>query len=126
LLRYARNDIRKTSALLLNPEHCRGLVPELVEIIEFTLFSAENMHDDIAIIEQEPAGVEAAFAVKRQDAFLFQALLDFIVDSAELPLAFAGANNEIVGKPADTMNVQQYDVAGLFIAGRVDGPAGYF
>ena len=111
---------------LLNPEHRRGFVPELVEIIEFTLGGTEDVHDNIAVIEQQPPGVEAALAVIRQDAFLFQAFIDFIVDSAELPLAFTGADNEIIGKPAPTLDIQQHNVTGLSIAGRIDGPAGYF
>jgi len=62
----------------------------------------------------------------RQYALVFQAFFDFIKDSAELPLAFAGADNEVIGEPAETADIQQHDVGGLFFAGRINGPAGDF
>jgi len=83
---------------LLNIKHGPGFTPEPVEVIEFALRRTEDMHNDIAVIEQEPAGIGAAFLPKRRDSLVFQAFFDFIEDGAELPLAFSGADNEIIRK----------------------------
>jgi hypothetical protein len=60
-----------------------------------------------------------------QDAFLFQVELDFFQDGTELAGAIAGADNKKIGKAANIADIQQDDVAGLFIAGYLDGAAAY-
>jgi hypothetical protein len=84
------------------------------------------MHNDIAVIEQEPAGVQRALAVMSQDTLLFQNQLDIVDDGANLPLAITGADNKIVRKAAKTANVQQNDIGGLLIVGDFDRTTGYF
>jgi hypothetical protein len=90
------------------------------------LRGAENMDDDIAVIEQQPAGVQRALLVVRLDFLPFEAFTDLVLDGAELSLAFPAADDEVVAKTAQLADIQQDDVAGLLIAGRFRGPAGYF
>jgi hypothetical protein len=73
--------------------------------------------DDVAKIEQHPARVQCAFLVVRQDTFLFQRLLYFIVDSTYLPFALTTADNEVTGKTANLTDIEQDDIGSLFLAG---------
>jgi alkaline phosphatase len=83
------------------------------------------MHDDVPVVQQEPAGVHRTFVVMGQDTILFQAELDLFQDGAELADAFAGADYKIIGKTANAADIQQDDVAGLFIDGYLDGATAY-
>jgi len=47
--------------------------------------------DDVAKIKEEPAGVHRPLGVVGQDAFLFEPVLNFVVDSPNLALAFTTA-----------------------------------
>lgn len=110
----------------MNSQHRNGFIPESIEFIVIALPRAEDVDDDIAVIQQKPAGVQRALAVVGQDTFLFQTQLDIIDDAANLPLAITSANNKIVRKAAKTANVQQNDIGSLLIAGDFDRMAGYF
>ena len=53
----------------------------------------------------------------RPDAFLFQGLLYFIMDSAYLPLALTTADNEITGEATNLADIKQDDIGGLLLTG---------
>ncbi len=84
------------------------------------------MHDGVAVVEQQPAGVHRALAVMGRDALPFQGQLDVVEDGADLPLAVAGADNKIVREAAQAADVQQYDIRCLLLAGDLYRAAGYF
>jgi hypothetical protein len=84
------------------------------------------VHDDIAVVDEQPAGVQRALLVMRRYLLSLEAPADLILNSADLPLAFPATDYEVVGKAAQVADIQQDDVAGLFIAGRLRGPSGYF
>ncbi|OGO16846.1 MAG: hypothetical protein A2Z15_02695 [Chloroflexi bacterium RBG_16_50_11] len=75
------------------------------------------MHDNIAVIEQEPAGVGTTLAVMRQGTFFFQGFFDFFADGVYLPGAIAGTDNKIVRETTQFTDIQQDDIARLLIAG---------
>jgi hypothetical protein len=81
-------------------------VPEPVQVIEIAFFGAEDVDDNVAVIQQEPAGIHGTLVVMGKDPLLFQAELDLFEDGADLPGAIGGADNEIVRKAADTPDVQ--------------------
>ncbi len=110
----------------MNPDKRFSFVPKLVELIVIALLDAEDVNDNVAIIEQEPAGIQRPLVVMRQDTLFFQAQPDIFKDSADLPLAVTGADNKIVRKTAPLADVQQNDIARLLIAGYLYGAAGYF
>jgi hypothetical protein len=58
------------------------------------------MDDDIPVIEQQPAGVQRALLVVRRYLLPLEALTDLVLDGAELPFAFAAANDKVVAKAA--------------------------
>jgi hypothetical protein len=81
-------------------------VPELVQLIKIAFFGAENVDDNVAVVQQQPAGVHGALVVMGQYPPLFQAELDFLQDGTDLPGAIAGADNKIVGKTANAADIQ--------------------
>jgi hypothetical protein len=109
----------------LNPDQSFSFAPKSIEIIVIALPGAEDVHDDIPVVEQEPAGVQRTFLVMRQNAFFLQAQLDVLEDGANLPLAVSGTEDKVVRKAAKAADIQQNDITGLFIAGDFHSAAGY-
>ena len=101
-------------------------MPELIEIVEIPLPGCENMYNDVAVVQQQPAGVYCAFMVVWGDALFLQVQFYFVIYRTELPLVVAGADNEIVGKTAYFTGIQQHDIGCLFFTGDVHGGMGYF
>ena len=89
------------------------------------LRGAENMDDDIAVIEQQPARVRRPLLVVRRDLLALKAFADLVLDGTELPFAIAAAQHEVVAETAQLADVQQDNIAGLLFAGRLRGPSGY-
>jgi hypothetical protein len=90
----------------LYTQHGFSLMPESVQVIVRTFPRAEDVHDDVAVIEQEPAGVRRAFHMMGQDALPFQAFFNIIEDSLYLPLAVTVADNKIVREAANLADIQ--------------------
>jgi hypothetical protein len=82
------------------------------------------MYDNVAVIEENPAGVGASLVVMRQDAPFFKFLFNIVADGAHLPDALGGADNKIVRKTALFTDIKQDDIAGLLIAGDFNGFTG--
>jgi hypothetical protein len=99
-------------------------LPEFVQLIIVPFLRAEDVDDYVDIIQQQPAGIGASLAVVRQDALYFKGFFNLVADSVKLPSALTGADNKIIRKAGNFMHIQQDDVAGLLIAGGVDGLAG--
>jgi hypothetical protein len=60
----------------------------------------------IPVVEQDPSRVRGAFLVEEMDILLLKSLRDSVCNSFYLAGAFAGADDEVVGKPADVAGVQ--------------------
>jgi hypothetical protein len=84
------------------------------------------MHDNITIIKQEPARVYRTFMVMWQDTCHLQAVLNFIIDGAELPFAITSADNKVISKTAHSADIQQHNITGLPVTGSFNDSAGYF
>ena len=107
-------------------QHWFGLAPEPVQVVVFPLLGAEDVNDDIAVVEQQPAGVYGALAVIGRGALSFQAQLDVVEDRADLPLAVPGTDDKVVREAANAADVQQDDISRLLIAGYLYRASGYF
>ncbi len=90
----------------MNSQYSNGFIPETVEVIVIALPGVEDVNDDVAVIQQEPAGIQRALAVMGKDILLFQAQIDIIEDGANLALAITGADYKIVCKAAQVANIQ--------------------
>lgn len=64
------------------------------------------MDDYVTKIKEEPAGVYRTLGVVGQDAFLFESVFNFVVDSPNLAFAFATAYHEVISKAADIARIQ--------------------
>ena len=64
-----------------------GVAPEPLEIVILPRPFAENVHDEIAVIEQHPFGAGFAFAMGQADAVTLEPFLDGFADGLNLRLA---------------------------------------
>ena len=78
------------------------------------------MHQEIAVIGQNPFALGVAFDADGAVALQPQLPVDLIGDGLHLPLVVAGADDEIIGKGGDAAQVQNDQVFGLFVFGRAD------
>jgi hypothetical protein len=96
--------------------HDGGVAPEVFEVVEFADVAAHDVDDDIEVIEDDPGGVDGAIrAAGGQLVIFFEVLLDFVDDGAEVRLARAGANDEVIGNAGDFAEVEDDDVFCLFV-----------
>jgi len=103
-----------------------GIAPEAFEIVILAGAFAEDVDNEIAVIEQEPfGGAGFAFTMRKMTAVLVQALFNSLGDGAELRLALAGAEDEILGEGACLAQVKDDDIECVFILGRFDGEANF-
>ena len=82
------------------------------------------MDDDSAEVQQRPVRVGPAFATDRPHALRAQLLGDAVADGAQLALRTARANDEVVRHGGQLGHVEQDDVGGLLVLGRIDDLAG--
>ena len=101
------------------------MLPEPFEIVELPRLLAENVHDDIAEIEQFPFGAGFAFAMGKADAVAIEAFLDGVANRAQLRLALPRANQEIVSERACAGEFQHRDIDCLLVLSRFNGPANF-
>ena len=73
----------------------RRVIPQLLKAIHCALLGMENMHDDIAVIHNDPLAERVAVEAERALlVVLLDAVLDFAGDGLELRLGCAGADDE--------------------------------
>ena len=78
------------------------------------------MHDNIAVVEQDPAGFRRAFAAPRTDLLgLAQVLVDRLQDGVDLAVGAGAGDDKIIGERRYLANVQQQDVFRLFFGENV-------
>ena len=103
-----------------------GVAPEAFEVVILAGAFAENVDDEIAVIEQEPfCGTGFAFAMGEVAAALIEALFDGLGDGPKLRLALPGTENEIFGECAGIVEMQYDNAERLLFLGRFDGKANF-
>jgi hypothetical protein len=98
-----------------NSDFSASVFPELLQLVIVPCSGPENVDNDSTVIEEDPAGVAGAFFVEREDIFAFEAFGYRINQRFYLPCAFAGTNDEVVGKTANSLSIKQNNIGGLFI-----------
>src|SRR6202021_3603918 len=78
-----------------------GGAPEPFEIVVLPGALAENVRDEIAVVEQNPFAARLSFAMRQTDSVGLEPLLNSLADRLNLRLAIARAEQEIFGKRAD-------------------------
>ena len=84
------------------------------------------MHDHISQINQHPTALCIAFFFTDHLKFFFDIFQNGIGKAFDHPFAAAGAEDEIIGKRGNILNVHQQDIFTLFVLQGVDNTAGKF
>lgn len=100
--------------------------PQPVQVVVLPLLGSKDVYYNSSVIQEQPAGVYRAFDVVRPSIPFFEGLLDFLIDSFDLPFGLAGANHEVLGKAANFSHIKQDNIGSLLFACRLDRPARYF
>lgn len=91
-----------------------GSLPQALQIIIATLLRGEDMHYDVAIIQEHPTiGGLALNMPGVQPIVLVGDFFNAFQDGFQLPFTSAGAQDEIVGDEGNVADVQQQDVLAL-------------
>src|SRR5699024_386025 len=84
-----------------------------------------DVDDDVAVVQQHPAGVALALAAQRLAAALGeQRLLDAVDDRGDLPLGLPAAHEEHVGDDDQLGDVQADHLVGELVGGGLSGHPG--
>ena len=97
--------------------------PEAFEIVVVALALGEGMHEESAVVEQNPFGAFAAFAMNRADSVFAQLFLDGVDNGRDLRSAKTGAEQEGFGEGPESGEIQNGDGFGFFVLRGVDCPA---
>src|SRR5699024_1021692 len=99
-----------------------GVAPEPLEGVEGAVLGMLDVHDDVAVVQQHPAGVALALATQRLAAPLREkGLLDAVHDGGHLPFGFPAADQDHVGADDERGDVEADHLLGELVGG---GPAG--
>src|SRR3990172_11002134 len=101
----SRRSDRPPSASL-NAQDDTALAPEVFQSVVVAQVVREQVKDDVAEVEQDPAALGLAFHAAGDDPpALLEASQDFLRQRPQGPLAGAGAQDEVVGKRADPIQI---------------------
>ena len=76
----------------------------------------EDVHDEVAVVHQDPAPGGGPLDQQRLDLHLrLEALLDRVGDRRRLPLAAGGAENEVIRDRRQVADGEDVEVAGFFV-----------
>jgi Uma2 family endonuclease len=97
--------------------------PESFERIERSRFWTEDVHDEVEVVEKNPARLLAALYMRWFHTALGKRILNRIGDRVNLADVLAGGDHEVIRKPIRWPEVEHDDIGGLAILGGVDGPS---
>jgi len=93
----------------------RGGLPQPVELVKFPDAIQENVHHEIAVVDQDPPPLAGAFHAQRSMAFLLQRFLDMTCQGGDLPVGGSRAEEKIIGEGGVFPDVQGADLRSLFL-----------
>ena len=91
----------------------RGVAPEALQVVVGPFLLVEHMDDEVDEVEEDPARLTLSLAAQGAGAFGAAGALDLFGDGADLALAVARADDEVVGDDQRLGDVEDDDVAGL-------------
>ena len=74
------------------------LAPEALQVVVQAGFFGEDVHDEVAVVRQDPLRVLVAFHAQRQLAEALQLHIDLIGDGLNLPRVRPRADDEVIGE----------------------------
>jgi len=104
--------------------HDRRIAPQRFEIIEGALVRLEDMDENPEVIEHDPLAGRKTVGVAGQSELVPQPFLHFRADGFEVRVARAGADDKIIGEAAELAQIEDANVFGFFVRGRLGGGQG--
>ena len=92
-----------------------AVVPEAVKAIEGTFVTVEEMDDDLAVIQDDPAAFAATLTPAEIQAFLCHHLIHSIRKGRDLGVAAAGSDNHSIAQDGEVGHVQDCDILGFAV-----------
>jgi hypothetical protein len=90
-----------------------GVAPQAFQVVVGPLLLEEHVDDEVDEVEEDPARLALSLAAQRPGAFGAAGALDLFGDGADLAVAVARADDEVVGDDQWLRDVEDEDVAGL-------------
>src|SRR5690606_1589506 len=101
----------------------RRVLPETLERVVLTVLLMEDVHDEIAEVEQHPTALAAPLATQRLRARLEERILDAARDREHVALVVARREQECVGQRQRPGHVERDEILGLLVVGSARGYA---
>src|SRR5699024_1822879 len=101
----------------------RAVAPEPLEGVELALVLVLDVHDDVAVVDEDPAPVALALATDRLGAELAERALDGVDDRLDLAVVARGGDEEGVGDRELLAHVEGDDLGRLLVGGGAGGGA---
>jgi hypothetical protein len=102
------------------PSHARRVAPEIFEAVELAFLAAEDMDDDLHVIDHDPLARREAVHRNGLDLVLaLEPAFDFARYRLQVRLGRSRANDEEIGEARDTLEIEDDDVLCLFVRGKV-------
>jgi hypothetical protein len=100
---------------LLKTDDRRGAAPKTLEVVEGPLLLAEEMDNNVAVVNEDPTRIGGAFgaARARTSAVQLEVLVESLEKAVELAHTGAGSNDKEVSQTGDLCNLQQDDIVCL-------------
>jgi hypothetical protein len=105
---------------LLKHHHRGSLSPESFNLVVFAQRSAQNMNNNILIIQHNPAAPRRAFDTRIEAKLVLYRLIDVFNDGLQLAFALPRTDNKIVGNRALMADIQQRYSMSLLIIRQFD------
>jgi hypothetical protein len=87
--------------------------PETLEVVVGTRARLEYVHDEVAIVLENPFGILVALDADRHLAAIFQFEVDLVADGLVLAAAGACTNQKEIGEGGDLSKIEDDDVVGF-------------
>ena len=114
----------RSAPALLNCQQRRRVLPHLFQAIERPLVDIKDVDNDIAVVDQDPAGRRGALNPPWEAAFLFKLFHHIAMDGPKLAFVFAGADDKAIGHGRGVMDVDHDRVLGRSIGDDFGDPNG--
>jgi hypothetical protein len=102
------------------PRHARRVAPKIFKAVELAFFPAEDVHDDLHVIEHNPLTCgETVHGDGANPVVIFQSIFNRARDRLQLRLRSSRADNEEIGEARDSLQIEDDDILCFFVRGEI-------
>jgi hypothetical protein len=108
-----------------DPVHLGGIPPETLEVVVVAGRGLKQMHDEIAVVNQDPLGFGKSLVAEGRSTLQLEQLLHSFGKRLDMGPGSAGCDYEHVGHNEEIPDLEQNDVESLLVGNGVGGqPSG--